>query len=112
MPTSHAYHIGQYQSDGSEKLRDSYNLSIRFEELHELQTLKDLCTVQGSIRTRRRKKPVGPHSLSIHFEGLHGWRTLKVLRTMYGSIRQMKRKNCWALITSQSILRDCMYCQP
>jgi len=77
-----AYHTRQYQSDDVEKIGNPHNLSIRFEGLDRLQTLKGL---QYRIRQRKNddtKSLVGPRDMSNDFEGLHGLRTLRVLCTI------------------------------
>jgi len=65
-----------------EKIGNPHKLSIRFEGLDRLQTLKGL---QYHIRQRKNddtKSLVGPRDMSNDFEGLHGLRTLRVLCTI------------------------------
>jgi hypothetical protein len=77
-----AYHTRQYQSDDVEKTGNPHNLSIRFEGLDRLRTLKGL---QYHIRQHKNddtKRLVGPHDMSNDFEGLHELRSLRVLCTI------------------------------
>ena len=81
-PTRLACHSRQYQSDDSENMGKSHSLSIRFEGLHRLWTIKMLCTIPGSIRMMTGKKLVNPHNLPICFEGLRRLWTIKVSWTI------------------------------
>lgn len=77
-----AYRTSQYQSDDAEKIGDPHNLSIRFEGLDRLRTLKGLQYHIRQCKNDDTKRLVGPHDMSNGFEGLHGLPTIKVWHTM------------------------------